>query len=152
MDDCCAVPTPPKDNNVLCPECKQKGKAVEIITLKALLIPSTLETIHPHVSYGFCQNYGCDVVYFSDNQTFRKRDVKVPVFQKDDGINVPVCYCFGWTRQRIAHAVQQKEQPLKHISEQVQANRCGCEINNPQGSCCLGNVTAYVRGFGGGTA
>ena len=148
MDDCCAIPTPSRDNNFLCPECKQKGKAVEIITLKALLIPSALETIDPQSSYGFCHNHSCDIVYFSDNQKFRRQDVKVPVFQKDAGLDVPVCYCFGWTRQRLEQAVQQQKQPSNHVSEQVQANRCGFEVNNPQGSCCLGNVTAYVRSLG----
>lgn len=145
MDDCCVVPSTSRKNTLLCPECKQQGKAVEVITLKALLIPSTLATIDPQSSYGFCPNQSCEVVYFSDNQKFRRLDVKVPVFQKDDGADVPVCYCFGWTRQRLKHAVQQKKQPSQQITEHVQANRCGCEVNNPQGSCCLGNVTAYVR-------
>ena len=91
MADCCAVPTAPKENALLCPECKQKGNAVEIITLKALLVPSALEIIDPQSSYGFCHNHSCDVVYFSDEQQFHTQDVKVPVFQKDDGADVPVC-------------------------------------------------------------
>ena len=148
MDDCCAVPTTSEEKTLRCPECKQKGKTVGIITVKAFLIPSALETIEPHSSYGFCHNHSCAVVYFSDNQKFLTRDVKVPVFQKDDGTDVPVCYCFGWTRQRIGYAVQQREEPSQHISEQVQAKRCGCEVNNPQGSCCLGNVTTYIRSLG----
>jgi bacterioferritin-associated ferredoxin len=148
MDDCCAVPITSKEDALLCPECKEKGRSIEIITLRALLIPTALETIDPQSAYGFCPNHSCNVVYFSDHQKFQKEDVKVPVFQKDDGIDVPVCYCFGWTRQQIKHAVQQKIQPSKHISEQVQANHCGCEVNNPQGSCCLGNVTSYVHSLG----
>lgn len=151
MDECCAVPSTSKVNTLLCPECHQRGKGVELITLKALLIPSALEMINSRSSYAFCSNHSCPVVYFSDNQTFRKQDVKVRVFQKDDRLDVPVCYCFGWTRQRLGDAVQQQQQPIKYISEQVQANRCGCEVNNPQGSCCLGNVSAYVRGLGGAT-
>lgn len=27
-----------------------------------------------------------------------------------------------------------------------QAGRCGCEVNNPQGACRLGNVNTVVRG------
>ncbi len=30
---------------------------------------------------------------------------------------------------------------------QIKANRCGCEVNNPQGSCCLGNVMTFVHGL-----
>jgi len=79
------------------------------------------------------------------NGSFDKDTLKVPVYQKDDALDVPVCYCFGWTRERLIQAVQKNEHPIDHIRQHVQANRCGCEVNNPQGSCCLGNVTAYVR-------
>ncbi|MNP74322.1 BFD-like [2Fe-2S] binding domain protein [compost metagenome] len=71
--------------------------------------------------------------------------LKVSVYQKDDSMAVPVCYCFGWTRERIVQAVKENQQPIDRIREQVQANRCGCEVNNPQGSCCLGNVTTFIR-------
>lgn len=27
----------------------------------------------------------------------------------------------------------------------IKADRCGCEVNNPQGSCCLGNVSAFIK-------
>ncbi|GAA0391237.1 hypothetical protein GCM10008933_22710 [Paenibacillus motobuensis] len=70
---------------------------------------------------------------------------KVSVFQKDDSLDVPVCYCFGWTRERLIQAVREHQLPTDHIQEQIQANRCGCEVNNPQGACCLGNVTAFIR-------
>ncbi len=30
--------------------------------------------------------------------TFAAGDLKVPVFQKDSDMDVPVCYCFDWTR------------------------------------------------------
>lgn len=73
--------------------------------------------------------------------------LKVPVFQKEDALAVPICYCFGWTRERVIQAIQEGERPTEDIKEQVQANRCGCEINNPQGACCLGNVTAFIRGL-----
>jgi hypothetical protein len=31
------------------------------------------------------------------------------------------------------------------------AGHCACELKNPQGSCCLGNVTAAVRSSFAGT-
>lgn len=38
----------------------------------------------------------CPVVYFNEEgQTFSIKQVKVPVFQKEKGLDVPVCYCFG---------------------------------------------------------
>ena len=128
-----------------CPICRQKGKRVQLITLKALIRPSALETIDPEKSYAFCINPSCDVVYFSDVQTFETNKIKVPVFQIDDALDVPVCYCFGWTRERLKQAVQENRQPVDKIREQIRANRCGCEVNNPQGSCCLGNVTTFIQ-------
>lgn len=148
MEDCCQVPAQKvQANSLICPVCQQKGKSVPIITLKAMLTPSVLSTLDPSASYSFCPNPACEVVYFSHEQVFHKDAIKVPVYQKDDSSEVPVCYCFGWTRERLVKAVRDKENPAQYISEQVKANRCGCEVNNPQGSCCLGNVTAFVRGL-----
>ena len=148
MEDCCQVPAQKvRVDFLICPVCQQKGKSVPIITLKAMLTPSVLSTLDPSASYLFCPNPACEVVYFSGEQAFNKETVKVPVYQKDEGSEVPVCYCFGWTRQGLVKAIADEENPVQHISEQVQANRCGCEVNNPQGSCCLGNVTAFVRGL-----
>jgi Zinc binding domain len=145
MDSCC---TPSTDKTIIpaiCPACHNKGKGVQLITLKAMLKSSALETIHSEASYTFCSNPSCKVVYYSDLQSFDTSALKVPVFQKNDALDVPVCYCFGWTRERILSAIQEQQNPTDHIREQVQAKRCGCEVNNPQGSCCLGNVTAFIR-------
>lgn len=145
MDGCCQITTEKSTTPTQCPVCQQKGKSIQLITLKALLKPTVLETTQPEMTYAFCTNASCDVVYFSGEQTFGKDMLKVPVFQKNDALDVPVCYCFGWTRENLIQAVQQNQRPIDHIREQVQANRCGCEVNNPQGSCCLGNVTSFIR-------
>lgn len=148
MEACCQISEIQfQTDSLTCPACQQKGKGLPLITLKALLVPSALQTLNPANSYSFCPNSDCEVVYFTDEQVFHKDAVKVPVFQKDEGTEVSVCYCFGWTRQRLGEAIRDKENPVQHISEHVKANRCGCEVNNPQGSCCLGNVTAFVSGL-----
>ena len=144
MDDCCQVSEQGNDPT-FCPRCQQRGKNVLLITLKSLLTPSALSTIDPSSAYSFCPNPDCEVVYYANGQVFSKDAIKVPVYQKDYGSEVPVCYCFGWTRQGLAEAIEGEENPVQHISEQVQAHRCGCEVNNPQGSCCLGNVTAFMQ-------
>ncbi|MCM3039489.1 (2Fe-2S)-binding protein [Paenibacillus motobuensis] len=144
MDNCCQT-TEKQVSLTQCPACHQKGKSVQLITLKALLQPIALETIHPKSSYAFCSNPSCEVVYYSDLQTYGKDTLKVSVFQKQDSLDVPVCYCFGWTRERLIQATQENQRPTEHILEQVQANRCGCEVNNPQGSCCLGNINTFIR-------
>jgi hypothetical protein len=144
MDSCCKTPTQ-ELTTFQCPVCQEKGKGVLLITLKAMLKPDALETIETESSYVFCSNPACEVVYFSDEQTYGKDTLKVPVFQKDHALDVPVCYCFGWTRERLIQAVKYNQHPIDHIRHHIQANRCGCEVNNPQGACCLGNVSTFLR-------
>ncbi|MBF2035060.1 MAG: hypothetical protein IGR92_06135 [Leptolyngbyaceae cyanobacterium T60_A2020_046] len=76
--------------------------------------------------------------------TFTTEALKVPVFQKDPGEDVLVCYCFGWTRRRI----QSLDEPcsvIEQITPHLQAGRCGCEVNNPQGRWCLQNVRSVCQ-------
>jgi len=46
-------------------------------------------------------------------------------------------------------AVRQGGNPLQEIRNHVQEGRCGCEVNNPQGACCMGNVTEFIRQVNG---
>ncbi|WP_423805308.1 putative iron-sulfur cluster-binding metallochaperone [Paenibacillus illinoisensis] len=145
--DCCAPSSKVETAKTNCPSCGEKGKSVPLITLKSLLTASSLETIEPENTYSFCPTSSCNTVYFSDThtQTFEEDALKVPVFQKNSSLHVPVCYCFDWTRDRLIQSVNDNQRPIEHIKNHVQSNRCGCEVNNPQGACCLGNVTAYLR-------
>ncbi|MBW4839360.1 putative iron-sulfur cluster-binding metallochaperone [Brevibacillus nitrificans] len=145
--DCCTASNNTKVAITECPSCGGKGKTVQLITLKSLLKASALEIIEPVNSYLFCSDSACSIVYFSGNhsQTFLENDLKVPVYQKNQGADVPVCYCFDWTRERLLQSVGTNQKPSDQIKVHVQAGRCGCEVNNPQGACCLGNVNAFVR-------
>jgi hypothetical protein len=144
MDDCCKPSSNDVNMSIHCPVCQRKGKIVPIITLNAMLKPFALETIDAELTYTFCSTTSCEVVYFINIKTFGKDTLKVPVFQKDEGLKIPVCYCFEWTRERLKQTMSENISPTEHIRSQIQKNRCGCEVNNPQGSCCLGNVTAYL--------
>lgn len=145
--DCCVPSSNVEAAQINCPSCGEKGKSVHLITLKSLLKPTFLETIEPDNTYAFCTNSFCNTVYFSGthSQTFKEDALKVPVFQKNSNTDVPVCYCFDWTRDRLVQAVSVNQDPVDHIKGHIQSNRCGCEVNNPQGRCCLGNVSAFVR-------
>lgn len=150
MADCCTSKEQISENNgsELCPSCNEKGKIVKIITLKSMLKPSVLDSLNADLTHYFCSEKDCDVVYFdTDKKTYFTADIKVSVHQKDANTNVPICYCFGWTKEKIKqHVVNElSPNPLVHIRENIKENRCGCEVNNPQGSCCLGNVTSYIK-------
>jgi len=121
-----------------------KNKQVQLITIKSLLVPSKLAEIDPSQTYYFCKDADCDVVYFSQSQQFMKQDLKVEVYQKEVADDVPICYCFGWTAKLIEASTNMNEISAS-ITEHIQAGRCGCEVNNPQGSCCLGNINAEIK-------
>ena len=149
--DCCTQTKREGTMKTSCPNCGQNGRHVPLITLKSLLKPTALATLDPECDYAFCPNPSCETVYFALDGplTFAAGDLKVPVFQKDSDMEVPVCYCFDWTRKRIMQAVRQGGNPLQEIKAHVQAGRCGCEVNNPQGACCMGNVVEWIRQVNG---
>jgi Zinc binding domain len=147
VEDCC-LKSNIKETSIVCPLCKNKGKQMKLITLKSLLLPKALANLQPNTSYQFCSISECDVVYFNEKeQIFTKCDLKVSVFQKDEKENTPICYCFGWTRKIVSEEIKKTEENtiIQNISMHIKANRCGCEVNNPQGSCCLGNVTGFIK-------
>ena len=150
MHNCCC-PTPQTDTSsdkLICPGDGTQGKPVQLITLKSLLEPTALEQLNPQESYFFCASAECPIVYFSPaGQEFTTSDVKVAVFPKDQTETVPICYCFGWSRQRIRQEIEQygKSSAIASITSHIQAKRCGCQVNNPQGFCCLANVRLAVE-------
>lgn len=150
MSDCCTTKeqVSEKSDFELCPSCNVKGKKVKIITLKSMLKPSVLSRLNADLSHYFCSSKDCDVVYFdTDKKTYQTSEIKVSVYQKENSSVVPVCYCFDWTKEKIKQYVGNglTPNPIEHIRENIKENRCGCEVNNPQGSCCLGNVTGYIK-------
>jgi hypothetical protein len=56
------------------------------------------------------------VVYYGDQGAeFAKEDVKVSVFQKYLGQHVNACYCFGWTREKIAEEILPPVRVQQHL-------------------------------------
>lgn len=149
MENCCSNFNEINlENDGTCPLCKNKGKKVKLITLKSLLKAHALETLNAKDTHYFCTTEDCEIVYFDvNNKKYFVSDIKVAVHQKDDSVNTPICYCFDWTKEKIKQYVEKESttNPIEHIRENIKENRCGCEVNNPQGSCCLGNVTKFIN-------
>ncbi len=81
-----------------CPTCGGRGKAVEDLTVKALLAVPLTE-VRP-AGYCFCRTATCPTVYFASDgqQQFTEASLRERVHQKhpqDD--DVFVCYCFRHT-------------------------------------------------------
>ncbi len=131
-----------------CPVCQTKGKAVNTQTVKAMLAVS-LTTLRAG-SYHFCRTPDCPVVYFATDgqQIFRESDLRERVYQKhssDDA--VWVCYCFRHSLGTIHAnlATTGVSTVIDQIKAGIAAEQCGCDIRNPQGDCCLGNVLALLK-------
>jgi hypothetical protein len=104
----------------------------------------------PETQYYFCAARDCDVVYFGfDPQApvFRRGDLLVRVGAKEESDSVPVCYCFGFTRKDIAMEIDRtgRSTVAERISTEVKRGNCACEVKNPSGKCCLGDVTRVVQ-------
>jgi len=150
MADCCAVKETPAvpPTATICPGCGSRSKQVDILTVKSLVRQLPFGMVKGH--YYFCDTPGCDVVYFpfeAEGPTFRRGDLLVRVGAKETADPIPVCYCFGVTRQAIWDEIQQIGQSAfgERIKAEVKAGNCACEVKNPSGKCCLGNVTRAVQ-------
>jgi hypothetical protein len=78
---------------------------------------------------------------------FTVDDVNVKVLAKDKGDDVNVCYCFDWTRGRIQDEINKtgKSTASLQIAKEVKVGNCACDIKNPKGECCLGDVNGFVK-------
>jgi hypothetical protein len=130
-----------------CPKCGKVGKSIQGQTVKALL-SVTLRDVQD-TQYLFCRTQTCSVVYFSsdDEQTFTVEQVREQVYQKEPEYNdVFVCYCFRHTVGDFRAATPEKRLAnIEDINTGINAGQCACDLRNPQGSCCLGNVQTLIK-------
>ena len=137
---------PPRAANA-CPECGQTAKPVQGQTVKALLAISLRQV--QDVAYLFCRTPTCPVVYFSPDgaQTFTVEQVRERVYQKEpEADDVSVCYCFRYTVGQVRAASPEGRRAIvDDVNAGINAGQCACDLRNPQGSCCLGNVRGLIK-------
>jgi hypothetical protein len=98
--------------------------------------------------YAFCSDPACAIVYFSaGGDAYRETDVRVPVWQKQPAGARMVCYCFGENEADMRTEVERtgKSGAVARVRAHIEAGRCACEVRNPRGVCCLGDVAEAVR-------
>ncbi|MCA1561171.1 MAG: hypothetical protein LC753_20250 [Acidobacteria bacterium] len=130
-----------------CPQSGSAGPAVELQTVKALLTEQALARLE-QTDHRFCADARCDVVYFSGTGSqFGTADLRVPVWQKLPFGSRIVCYCFGESETSIRAEIERtgRSSAVRRIREHITAGRCACEVRNPRGTCCLGDVMAAVK-------
>lgn len=130
-----------------CPNCQATAKPVQRQTVKALASVSLREI--REVEYFFCRTPTCPVVYFSSDgeHTLVTSQVRERVYQKEgEAGDVFVCYCFRHTVGDVRAASPDiRAFILDDINTGIRLGQCACDLRNPQGSCCLGNVRGLIK-------
>jgi hypothetical protein len=150
VNDCCDSPGAEPGARA-CTTCSARGTAVQLQTVKALLTEVALRRVQL-THYRFCASPSCETVYFGDaNDQFGTGDIRVPVWQKQPSGERLLCYCFGETESGIRSELLDhgRTDVVARIREHIAAQRCACEIRNPRGACCLGDVMAAVKRLAG---
>lgn len=115
-----------------------------MLTVKSLVRDHT--AVLPD-SFAFCRTPECEVVCYGKTGVFRKPDLKVRVGIKEVEDPVLLCYCFGYSRADVRRDIEANGSTriLENIKAEVRAGFCACEVKNPSGDCCLGDVTRAIK-------
>lgn len=132
---------------VACPRCGTMGPEVARETVGAMAALEVPAMLLAYPAFRFCETPSCDVVYYADGVVVERTRVRMPVHTKDAGLDVPLCYCFGYTRRAIAAEIVATGHSTASavITREIAAGHCACELRNPSGRCCLGDVRAYEK-------
>jgi len=150
MSECCSVKAGGSStlSVMTCPECGSRSKKVATLTVRSLVrhLPFNMAP----AQYYFCESPACDQVYFPSDcaaPRFHRGDLLVRVGVKEKADPIPICYCFGVSRKDLWEEVERtgKSTLAITIRAEVKAGNCACELKNPSGKCCLGNVTRIVQ-------
>ena len=129
-----------------CPQCGTKGSPVAVLTAKAMLTAMALRRLVAAPLY-FCEEPTCSAVYFTtDRAVYTSADVCVPVWQKEPAGARRICYCFDENEAAMARELVETGRchAVQRVRDHIAADRCACEVRNPRGTCCLGNLTKAV--------
>lgn len=146
MEECCHEPTQPPAAS--CPWCGKRGQAVRRVTVESLTHPDDSRVLDLMQCF-FCNAPSCDVVYFSvvEKEVITKNRLRVRVGIKETVDPIPLCYCFTFDRKAIWQDIWSRGATdiPKIITERIKAGECRCEVTNPSGRCCLGDVYHAIK-------
>jgi len=142
--NCC---TPQPKGKVACPKCDKKAKGVLAKTVEHLLTTDTKANLSCFDGFYFCKTPACEVVYFRVDEIFTQKEMRVVVGVKKDAKPATVCYCFHWTKEKITKEIEEdgNTSALEDIKTKMDTIGCQCEILNPGGGCCLGDVSKAIK-------
>ncbi len=143
-DNCC---TPQPKGKVACPHCQEKAKGVLAKTVKALVTEKLKSKLSCFDGFYYCKTSTCKVVYFRNDEILTQADLSVVVGLKEGATPATVCYCFEWSKEKIRAQLQAKGETnaLEDIKAKMENPGCSCEVLNPSGGCCLGDVAKAIK-------
>ncbi len=158
MSDCCAAAGSTESCDIVvgqtdaktdrsCSMCGSEGRPVERQTVLHHVKHQHLGRVGDE-AFRFCGDQRCPVAYHGDRGTrFTVDEVRELVGAKVTGDARPICYCFGYTegdaRDEIVRTGTSNIPAT--VSGLIKARMCACEVRNPSGACCLGEVTRTVK-------
>jgi hypothetical protein len=99
--------------------------------------------------YSFCSARDCPVVYFEDqsNRCFTVDELRTRVGLKVKEDPIPLCYCFGFDESHMREEISQTGETTipATISRLIREGLCECDVRNPSGMCCLGEVNKTAK-------
>lgn len=131
-----------------CVICGSAGRPVERQTVLHHVRSDKLDRVNDQESYRFCPDPTCAIVYYGDaGARFTVDDLRELVTAKTDGDARPICYCFGFTEGDARTEIELSGHTTvpARISKLIKAGMCACEVRNPAGVCCLGEVNKTVK-------
>ncbi len=142
-ESCCSTPAARSDPRD-CPRCGTRGQSVDRLAVASMMSG----VIPPNQSYWLCREPGCEAVYFGEDATvLTVSDMNVAPGFKSKFPEALVCYCFQYRRRDIeAELLAEGRTSIPdRITAEVQAGNCACEVRNPSGKCCLGEVQRAIQ-------
>ena len=132
---------------VKCPICSEKAKGVLGKTLEHLLTDQAKSQLVCLDGFYFCKTPSCDVVYFRNKEILTQKDINIVVGHKNTASPATVCYCFDWSKEKIKAQLQNSGEStaMQDIKHKMDTLGCSCEILNPSGGCCLGDIEKAVK-------
>jgi hypothetical protein len=128
-----------------CPVSGFPGEPVEWLTVAALAsgpVPSRQE-------FWLCRDPACETVYFgSAGALLERAELTVqPGFKA--GSTGLLCYCFQHRRDEITCELEAsgRTRILDVLRAKMRVGQCACQVRNPSGKCCLGDIQRIIRDF-----
>jgi hypothetical protein len=154
MDDCCSAPrVPVAGADALCRQCASKGARVALLTVKSLLTAIALARMTPALPFYVCLEPTCPVVYFTnEGLEYTRTDVRAVPWQKEPIGHRRFCHCFDENEPSMLRELAETGRcdAVQRVRDLIVADRCACEVRNPRGTCCLGDVMKAVDGIEAG--